>query len=154
MESNAHATRSLHNHRSHIHSFDIFSLAVNHPPSVPSTFVIGNYLAILARSLSYSTIKNHLSSLIPFMIYSITASIYLKISGYFSLFVASNAHAVGSQQSSKLLITTKILSKLHSTIDFTSSFDLVFWTACLFAFITFFHKSNLFPSFTARFDPV
>ena len=39
-------------------------------------------------------------------------------------------------------------------IDFSNSLDLVFWTAALIAFLTFFRKSNLFPSSPSTFDPV
>ena len=60
---------------------------------------------------------------------------------------------IGNSPQAKLPITPQILRHLHSTIDFASSFDVAFWTACLVAFFIFFRKSNLFPASANSFAP-
>ena len=38
-------------------------------------------------------------------------------------------------------------------LDMSSSFDRVFWTACIVAFYSFFRKSNLLVQSIGSFDP-
>ena len=62
-------------------------------------------------------------------------------------------HIHGHSPSIKLPITPQILLRLRSTVNFQHSLNLVFWTAALVAFFTFFWKSSLFVSSATAFDP-
>ena len=60
---------------------------------------------------------------------------------------------LGAAQKQKLPITPQILLSLFPLIDFSSSFDVTFWAACLVAFFSFFRRSNLLVKSLSSFDP-
>ena len=106
----------------------------------------------LSRSLAYGSIKNHLSSLHYFYeLLSICTDLYNDF--YIHLTLCGLQRQIGNSPQAKLPIIPQILRHLHSTIDFASSLDVAFWTACLVAFFTFFRKSNLLPASATSFDP-
>ena len=59
----------------------------------------------------------------------------------------------GNKSVQKLPITLDILRMLVCKLDMSSSFDRVFWTACIVAFYSFFRKSNLLVQSIGSFDP-
>ena len=59
----------------------------------------------------------------------------------------------GNLVQQKLPITLDILLRIHSTINFNSSFDASFWAACLLLSLFFFRKSNLLPLSDKHYDP-
>ena len=150
--SSHYAPGSLQNLRSHVRSYLIFcaTTACHYLPV--SISHICNYLVFLSRTVSYATIKNHLSSLhLFYQLHNIPTDFPKDV--WISLTLRGIKHIIGNTQSSKLPITPSILNRIYTTVDFSSSLDCVFWTACLLAFFTFFRKSNLFPSSAIHFDP-
>ena len=151
-QQTAYATGTLNNIRSHLRSYILFSLATGHPYLSLSIPHLCDYLVFLSHSLSYGTIRNYISSLrIFFELHHIHVDLFHGF--YISLTLRGIKCLHGSSPSAKLPITPQLLVKLHSTINFASTLELVFWTACLLAFFTFFRKSNLFPSSSHQFDP-
>ena len=59
---------------------------------------------------------------------------------------------VGAPPNQKLPITEAILLRLHSTLNFTLSFDASFWAICLVAFFGMFRKAHLLPVSSGKFD--
>ena len=55
--------------------------------------------------------------------------------------------------SQKLPITIDILRGILTRLNLCLSFDRCFWAACLVAFFSFFHKSNLLVQSPQLFDP-
>ena len=151
-QQTAYALQTLNNIRSHLHSYILFSLATGHPYLSQPIPHLCDYLVFLSHSLSYGTIRNYVSSLqIFFELHHIHVDLFHDF--YISLTLSGIKRLHGSSPSAKLPITPQLLVKLHSTINFASTLELVFWTACLLAFFTFFRKSNLFPSSSHQFDP-
>ena len=62
-QRSAYAPGSLANLRSHLRSYFIFCLAAGHPHLEFSVDHICKFLLFLSRTLSFVTIRNHLSSL-------------------------------------------------------------------------------------------
>ena len=148
----AYAPGSLNNMQSHIRSYLLFCISIGHPHQQLSIPVLCNYLVFLSRSLAYGSIKNHLSSLCYFYeLLSIRTDLYNDF--YIHLTLHGLQRQIGNSPQAKLSITPQILRHLHSTIDFASSLDVAFWTACLVAFFTFLRKSNLLPASATSFDP-
>ena len=120
------------------------STAVN-----PSALQLPGFLSC---SLAYGSIKNHLSSLHYFYeLLSIRTDLHNDF--YIHLTLRGLQRQIGNSPKANLPTTLQILRHLHSTIDFASSLDVAFWTACLVAFFTFFRKSNLLPASATSFDP-
>ena len=152
-QKSAYAPGTLNNIRSHLRSYFIFCLATGHPHWLFSVNHICHYLVFLSRTASYPTLKNHLSSIrLLFELQQLNIDLHQDFFIRLTLRGLKRLH--GHSPASKLPITPQILLRLHSTIDFSNSLDLVFWTAALVAFFTFFRKSNLFPSSPSSFDPV
>ena len=152
LQAKAYAPGSLQNLRSHVHSYLIFCAATACHYLPVSISHICNYLVFLSRTVSYATIKNHLSSLHLFhQLHNIPTDFPKDF--WISRTLCGIKRIIGNTQSSKLPITPSILNRIYTTVDFSSSLDCVFWTACLLAFFTFFWKSNLFPSSATHFDP-
>ena len=148
----AYAPRSIKNMQSHIRSYQLFCLSIGHPHQQLSIPVLCNDLIFISRSLAYGSIKKHLSSLHYFYeLLSIRTDLYNDF--YIHLTLRSLQHQIGNSPQAKIPITPQILRHLHSTIDFTSSLNVAFWTACLVSFFSFFRKSNLFPASANSFYP-
>ena len=112
-----------------------------------------SYCVFSLTSLTYPTLKNHLSSIhLLFELQQFNIDLHQDF--FIRLTLRGLKCLNGHTPASKLPITPQILLRLHSTIDFSNSLDLVFWTAALVAYFTFFRKSNLFPSSPSTFDPV
>ena len=60
--------------------------------------------------------------------------------------------AAGAPPNQTLLFTEAILLCLHSTLNFTLSFDASFWVICLVAFFGMFRKAHLLPISSGKFD--
>lgn len=152
-QRSAYAPGSLANLRSHLRSYFMFCIASGHSHLECSIDHICNFLVFLSRTLSFVTIRNYLSSLrIFFELHGINVD--LPKDFYIALTLRGIKRLHGSQTVSKLPITPDILIQMHRTINFASITDRIFWTAALFAFFTFFRKSNLFPSSAKSFDPL
>ena len=87
----------------------------------------------LSRTVSYATIKNHLSSLhLFYQLHNISTDFPKDF--WISLTLCGIKRITGNTQSRKLPITPSILNRIYTTVDLSSSLDCVFWTACLLAF--------------------
>ena len=151
-QQSAYAPGTINNLRSHLRSYFMFCIATGHSHLVFSAQHICQYLVFLSRTASYPTLKNHLSSIHLFfelhnMHVDLSQDFFIRL----TLWGLKRIH--GHSPSTKLPITPQILLRLRSTINFQHSLDLVFWTAALVAFFTFFRKSNLFVSSATAFDP-
>ena len=152
LQANAYAPGSLQNLHSHVRSYHIFCAATACHYLPVSISHICNYLVFLSRTVSFATIKNHLSSLhLFYQLHNIPTDFPKDF--WISLTLRGIKPIIGNTQSSKLPITPSILNRIYTTVDLSSSLDGAFWTACLLAFFTFFRKSNLFPSSATHFDP-
>ena len=151
-QQSAYATGTINNLRSHLRSYFMFCVATGHSPLVFSAQHICHYLVFLSRTASYSTLKNHLSSIgLLFQLHNMHIDLHQDFFIRLTLRGLKRIH--GHSPSTKLPITPQILLRLRSTINFQQSLDLVFWTAALVAFFTFFRKSNSFVSSSTAFDP-
>ena len=152
LQAKAYTPGSLKNLRSHVRSYLIFCAATACPYLPVSISHICNYFVFLSHTVSYATIKNHLSSLhLFYQLHNIQTDFPKDF--WISLTLCGIKHIIGNTQSSKLPITPSILNRIYTTVDFSSSLEYVFWTAYLLAFFTCFQKSNLFPSSAMHFDP-
>ena len=121
-------------------------------PSVPaSTHNICMYAAFLARSLKPTSVQQYVGTI--GLLHTelglenpLTDNYFLK-----SLFRGIK-QVKGDSQVQKLPITVDILSRIFEMINFNSSFESSFWTACLTAFYGMFRKSNLMPTTAAKFS--
>ena len=152
-QRSAYAPGSLANLRSHLRAYFLFCIAAGHPHLEFSVDHICKFLVFLSRSLSFVTIRNYLSSLrIFFELHGINVD--LPKDFYIALTLRGIKRLHGCQSVAKLPITPDILIRIYKSIDFSSITERIFWTAALFAFFTFFRKSNLFPSSAKSFDPL
>ena len=142
--------KNLH---SHLRSYLLFCLATGHPHLQFSIEHLCNFLAFLSRTVSYRSVRNYVSSLqIFYELHHIHVHLFHDFCISLTLRGSKRLHGYSPQ--AKLPITPQILTRLHSTIDFSSTMGLLFWAACLLAFFTFFRKFNLFLSSPSSFDPV
>ena len=132
-QAKVYAPGSLQNLRSHVCSYLIFCVATACHYLPVSISHICNYLFFLSRTVSYATIKNHLSSLhLFYQLHNIPTDFPKDF--WISLTLCGIKHIIGNTQSRKLPITPSILNHIYTTVDLSSSLDCVFWTACLLAF--------------------
>lgn len=109
------------------------------------------YAAFLARSLKPTSIKCYLNIIGVLHKEFGLPNPLLNNWALKSLLTGINRVA-GTPPSQKLPITPALLTRIHSTLDFTSSFDSSFWAICLVAFFGMFRKSHLLPTSSNSFD--
>ena len=109
------------------------------------------YAAFLARSLKPQSVRGYLNII----------GILHKEFGFpnplidnwpLKSLLTGNKRPVGAPPNQKLPITEATLLRLHSTLNFTLSFDSSFWTICLVAFFGMFRKAHLLPISSGKFD--
>jgi hypothetical protein len=107
----------------------------------PTEAVVSLYVAFLARSASYGTVKNYLQGLQRFLLDR-------GWSGHFSEWRGLQQALVGLRRRAKevrrkLPITPFILLKVVQVLDFGSAVELMVFTAMLVAFGAFLRKANV-----------
>ena len=124
-QQTAYATGTLNNIRSHLHSYILFSLATGQPYLSLSIPHLCDYLVFLSHSLSYGKIRNYISSPRTFFeMHHIHVDLFHDF--YINLTLRGIKRLHGSSPSAKLPITPQLLVKLHSTINFALTLELVF----------------------------
>ena len=112
---------------------------------------IQRYVALLARSLSFSSIRVYLNAI----------SFLHKIRGYpnplqdnfiLDLGLRGIKRTLGNPTNKKLPITPDILKCIFPQLDFDSVFDIVIWATALVMFTCMLHVSNALCT-SQTFDP-
>lgn len=116
--------------------------------SVPASEVtLMRYVVVLARSLTYASVKKYLGAL---------RHLHERFVAYESYHLQRVLQGIkrvkGGHSYSKLHITPQILRLMFNTLDLAQIEDLAFWCASLLAFLTFFRKSNVCVEKAAAFD--
>ena len=106
----------------------------------PTEAVVSLYVAFLARSVSYGTVKNYLQGLQRFLLDR-------GWSGHFSEWRGLQQALVGLRRRAKevrrkLPITPFVLLKVVQVLDFGSAVEVMVFTAMLVAFGAFLRKAN------------
>ena len=134
------------------HAFLQFCQKINTPPVPLSQENLGRYIAFLSRRLSFSSIRQYLNAVRLMHLNSGHAN-PLENNWYVTSILKGVKRVKGNKSTQKLPITLEILKLLAGKLDMSSSFDRVFWTACIVAFYSFFRKSNLLIQSIGSFDP-
>ena len=141
--------------KSQLRAFLRFCLFFGYTPVPCSALHLLQYIVFLARSLSASSIPNYLNLVrLLHLQYGYPNPLEEPLCKHQkTLLMRGIKRLHGAQVSQKLPITPDVLYKMQCHLNFACSFDATFWAACLVAFFSFFHKSNLLPPSTAKFDP-
>ncbi|XP_078613489.1 uncharacterized protein LOC144883111 [Branchiostoma floridae x Branchiostoma japonicum] len=139
----ADSTKSTYG--THLRAYLQFCLFLGYPPVPATTEIVCRYAAFLARSLTYTSVRQYLN----------IVSLLHKEFGLPNPTLQNwQLHTVlrgirrfkGDTPRRKLPITPTILLGILSTLDLSLSVDATFWAACLVAFFCLFRKANLVPS--------
>ena len=110
------------------------------------------YIAFLSQRLAYNSVKLYIN-VVRIMHLEAGHANPFSNSWIVDTLLKGTKRVLGAAQKQKLPITPQILLRLFPLIDFSSSFDVTFWAACLVAFFSFFRRSNLLVKSMSSFDP-
>lgn len=149
--SKALADKTNRSIKSEVNTYLLVCLKFGWKPILVSEATLMRYIVILAKSLSYESIKKYLGAvrhLHRTWGVECTAShsyhVYRVIQGV--------RRVKGGMSMCKMHITPDILRRIYSVLDMVKIEDLAFWCASLMAFLTFFRKSNLCLEKESDFD--
>ena len=121
-------------------------------PSVPaSSHTICQYAAFLARSLSYSSVKQYLN-VIALLHKEFGLPNPLAGNWHVSSVLTGIKRVLGDSPQQKLPITVSLLLQLHSKIQLSCSVDASFWAICLVSFFGMFRKSHMVVTTASAFN--
>ena len=112
---------------------------------------LGRYIALLSSRLSFSSVRQYLNA-VRLMHLEAGYPNPLVNNWYITSIIKGLRRHKGDSTHQKLPITTDILFRILSILDFKRPFDLTFWAVCLVGFFTFFRKSNLLIPAMDKFD--
>lgn len=121
-------------------------------PSVPaSSHTICQYAAFLARSLSYSSVKQYLN-VIALLHKEFGLPNPLAENWHVSSVLTGIKRVLGGSPQQKLPITVSLLLQLHNKLQLSCSVDASFWAICLVSFFGMFRKSHMVVSSASGFN--
>lgn len=94
------------------------------------------YIAFLSQRLAYNSVKLYIN-VVRIMHLEAGHANPFSNSWIVDTLLRGTKRVLGAGQKQKLPITPQILLSLFPLIDFSSSFDVTFWAACLVAFFSF-----------------
>ena len=110
------------------------------------------YAAFLARSLKAASVRSYLN-IVGILHKEFGLPNPLLHNWPLKTLLTGINRVKGLSLDQKQPITPDILMRLHTQLDFTSSFDASFWAVCLVAFYGMFRKSHLLPIAANQFNP-
>ena len=152
--NHAFAKSRAASYKSQLRAYLRFCLFFGYTPVPCRAIHLLRYIVFLARTLSTRSIPNYLN---------VVRLLHLQY-GYpnpledplfkhqKTLLMRGIKRINGERVTQKLPITPDVLHKMQCHLHLDSLFDATFWAACLVAFFSFFHKSNLLPPSTTEFD--
>lgn len=136
----------------HRNTYLRFCLYMGYTPVPVHPTHLLQYAAFLARSLKPASISSYLN-IIGLLHKEFGLPNPLLDNWPLKSLLTGIKQATGTPPNQKLPITPDILLRLHSTLNFTKSFDSAFWAICLVAFYGMFRKAHLLPVSPRKFDP-
>ena len=147
------AASTRHTYSTHRDTYLQFCFYMN-LPSVPATSsTICLYAPFLARSLKFSSIKQHLS-IIGLLHKEFGLPNPLLDNWHLSSLLTGVKRVMGNAPMQKLPITLDILRGIFGRLNLNYSVDASFWAICLVAFFGMFRKSHPLSTTSSSFDPV
>ena len=147
----AYADSTKAGYRTHRNAYLRFCLFLGYQPVPVSTVTLTRYVAFLARTLHFSSIKQYLNIL---RILHLEAGFPNPLQGNWLLqsVLMGIKRDKGTSVRQKRPISPEILQKMLSVLDLADPLDACVWAAALVAFFCFFRKSNLLPRSASAFD--
>ena len=138
-------------YRTHMYAYLRFCVFFGYKPIPISTVTLTRYVAFLARTLKFSSIKQYLNVL---RILHLEGGFPnpLKDNWILESVLMGIKRDKGTMVKQKRPISPKILLKFLSVLDLSIPFDACIWAAALMAFFCFFRKSNLLPKSASAFS--
>ena len=150
---NAYAEGTFKNLRTQIETFLIFCEYFKLSPLPVSVETLCMYAQFLNRSFrSVSSINNYLSGVK-------TLHLLLDVEypqnnmTQLNLLLRGISRCKQHVVKKAMPITPNILMDLYRYLNFSCSFDIVFWTLCLLMLFLMARKSNMIPTSVSKFDP-
>ena len=147
----AYASSTKTGYRTHMNAYNRFCIFFNLAPVPVNTVTLTRYVAFLARTLNFSSVKQYLNIL---RILHLEAGFPnpLQDNWFLQSVLMGVKREKGTVVRQKRPITPEILRQLLGALDLSQSFDACIWAAALVAFFCFFRKSNLLPRSQAAFN--
>ena len=147
-----YAKSTQKSYSTHLKRYLQFCGLYGYQPVPATTEQLECYVAYLAISLSYASIKNYINIV---RILHLNDGYDNPIQDNFGIKCVLNGvkRTKGSVSQKMLPITPAILTKLYHSLDLdTNVQDVMFWGACMLGFWGFLRKSNLFAPSSKGFD--
>ena len=143
-KGSSYAKTTQATYRTHLRTYFRFCCFFGCTPVPAERDTVCCYTAFLARSLSPSSIGGYLNII---RVLHLDAGLPnpLENNWEVTLIRRGIARQLGTPPKQKLPITLAILRSIFPLLDFSSTFEISFWAACLIAFFGFFRKSTILP---------
>ncbi|MEW8546114.1 MAG: hypothetical protein AB2693_21550, partial [Candidatus Thiodiazotropha sp.] len=150
--SNTFAQSTAKTYSAQKKAFFEFCSKLNIQPIPLSQYDLGRYIAFLSRRLAFGSIRQYLN-VVRLLHLEAGVGNPLADNWYVSSILKGVKRVKGDSVTQKLPMTLELLSRIFMLLNLSSSYDRVFWAACIVGFFSFFRKSNLLIPSPEAFDP-